>query len=59
MSEHNRRPWRNDEIERRNFEDIVKDVFQEYKDNMMISQSIIDEILCKISKEIRKQLKDV
>ena len=57
MSEHNRRPWKNAEVRRRNFEEIVQDIFQEYKDNMLLSKDIADEILHRISTEIRKQLK--
>jgi endo-alpha-1,4-polygalactosaminidase (GH114 family) len=57
MPEHKRRAWKNDEIKRQNFEDIIRNIFQEYKDNMLISKQIADEILQRITTEIRKQLR--
>ncbi len=57
MAEHKRRPWNNPEVQRKTFEEIVQEVFQEYKDNMLIAKDIADEIMHRISTEIRKQLK--
>jgi signal recognition particle GTPase len=57
MPEYKRRPWSNPEVKRKTFEEIVQEIFQEYKDNMLISKDIADEILHRITTEIRRQLK--
>ena len=57
MPEYKRRPWSNPEVTRKTFEEIVQEIFQEYKDNMLLSKDIADEILHRISTEIRRQLK--
>ena len=45
--------------ERKAFENIIQNVFQKYRDNFMCSQSILDEIMIKATKEIREQLKGI
>lgn len=46
----------NDDLERKAFEKIIHDVFSKYKDNLMCSQSILDEIARDATKQIRQQL---
>jgi len=55
--EHKRRPWNNPYLKRRTFEDIIRDIFQEYKDNMLIAEDVADELLRRITSEIRAQLR--
>ena len=43
-------------LERAAFEEIIKEVFAKYRDNLMCSQSILDEITIDASKKIREQL---
>ncbi|HID39947.1 MAG TPA: hypothetical protein EYP36_10605 [Calditrichaeota bacterium] len=57
MPEHRRRLWNNPQVKRRTFEEIIHDIFQEYKDNMLISNEVADEMLRRITCEIREQLK--
>jgi len=45
--------------ERMAFEKVVHDIFQKYRDNIMCSQSILDEITVKVTNEIRQQLKGI
>lgn len=45
--------------ERQAFEDIIGRTFQKYRDNIMCSQSILDEITIKVTQEIRDQLKGI
>jgi len=56
MTQHQRRPWKNPEVPRKTFEEIVQEIFQEYKDNMLISKDIADEIMKRISEEILRQV---
>ena len=46
----------NEYLERKAFEDIIKNTFQKYRDNLMCSQEIMDSIINDATKEIREQL---
>ena len=48
--------WITQSLERKAFEDIISTTFQRYKDNLMCSQTILDEIIQNVTKEIRDQL---
>ncbi len=43
-------------LERAAFEKIITDVFAKYRDNLMCSQKILDEIVVDASKQVREQL---
>ncbi len=49
--------WIDENLERKAFEDIIREVFQKYKDNMMCSQDTVDSIIRDATREIRHQLK--
>ena len=49
--------WIDENLERKAFEDIIREVFQKYKDNMMCSQDTVDSIIKDATNEIRGQLK--
>ena len=46
-------------LERAAFEEIIKNVFAKYRDNLMCSQKILDEITTEASKQIREQLQRI
>ncbi len=48
--------WITQSLERKAFEDIISTTFQRYKDNLMCSQTILDEIIQHVTKDIRDQL---
>ena len=45
-----------EELERKAFEDIVRNVIMKYKDNVMCSGEIMETIITESTKEIREQL---
>lgn len=51
--------WITEYLERKAFEDIIRQIFTQYKDNMMCSQDILDNIIVAVTSEIRKQLKGI
>jgi hypothetical protein len=51
--------WITDELERKAFEEIIRQTFNRYKDNLMCSQDTIDHIIEDVTKEIRKQLQGI
>ena len=48
--------WVTPAIERKAFEDIITTTFKRYRDNLMCSDAIMDEIIIQVSKSIREQL---
>jgi len=48
--------WVTSSLERIAFEDIISSTFQRYKDNLMCSDAILEEIIEKATKDIREQL---
>jgi hypothetical protein len=48
-----------EQLERKAFEKIIRDVFAKYRDNLMCSQAILDSISKDASAEIRGQLQGV
>jgi hypothetical protein len=51
--------WINDYLERKAFEDIIRQTFLRYKDNMMCSQDTLEKIINNVTTEIRQQLQGV
>jgi hypothetical protein len=49
----------NEKLERQAFEDIFKDTFSQFKDNLMISEDIRDKIVKEAIKKIREQLQGI
>ena len=43
-------------IERKAFEEIISTTFKKYRDNLMCSEAIMEEIIREVSKSIRDQL---
>ena len=43
-------------IERKAFEEIISSTFRKYKDNLMCSEVILEEIIKDATKSIREQL---
>ena len=43
-------------LERKAFEDIIKKTFNKYKDNLMCSEDILNQIIRDSTNEIREQL---
>ena len=43
-------------IERKAFEEIIANTFRKYKDNLMCSEAIMEEIIKVVTKSIRDQL---
>lgn len=48
--------WITENLERKAFEDIIRDTFNKYKDNLMCSQETMDDIIVEATQEIREQL---
>ena len=48
--------WVTPSLERVAFEDIIFSTFRRYKDNLMCSDAILEEIIEKAIKDIREQL---
>ena len=48
--------WIAPDIERKAFEDIISTTFKKYRDNLMCSETILEEIIREVSKSIRDQL---
>jgi hypothetical protein len=51
--------WITDDLERKAFEEIIRQTFNRYKDNLMCSQDTIDQIIKDATKEIRSQLQGI
>jgi hypothetical protein len=51
--------WITPGLERKAFEEIISSTFNKYKDNLMCSDSILEEIIKKTTNEIREQLQGV
>ena len=51
--------WITVDLERKAFEEIIRQTFTRYKDNLMCSQDTIDSIIADATKEIRKQLQGI
>ena len=43
-------------IERKAFEEIISTTFKKYRDNLMCSEAIMEDIIREVSKSIRDQL---
>ncbi len=43
-------------LERKAFEDIIASTFRRYKDNLMCSEAILEEMIKIATKDIREQL---
>ncbi len=56
--EHNKR-WITEYLERKAFEEIIRQTFSRYKDNLMCSQDTMDKIISDVTKEIRDQLQGI
>ncbi len=56
--EQNKR-WITDDLERKAFEEIIRQTFNHYKDNLMCSQDTMDQIVTDVTKEIRMQLQGI
>ena len=52
-----RKKWINPDIERKAFENIIREVFMSYKDNLLCSQDTIEDIIKDATSRIRNQLK--
>ena len=48
-----------DTLERKAFEQLIRNVFNKYKDNMMCSKDTMEEIITDDTKKIREQLQGV
>ena len=48
--------WITEYLERKAFEEIIRQTFSRYKDNLMCSQDTMDKIISDVTKEIRDQL---
>ena len=48
--------WITEDLERMAFEDIIRKIFQKYKDNLMCSQDTMNDIIVESTQEIRAQL---
>jgi hypothetical protein len=46
----------NEKLERKTFEDIIKETFSRFRDNFLISEEIRDKIISDATKKIREQL---
>ena len=51
-----RKKWINPNIERKAFENIIREVFMRYKDNLLCSEDTIEEIIKDATRRIRNQL---
>jgi hypothetical protein len=51
--------WITEYLERKAFEDIIRQTFERYKDNLMCSQDTLDAIIKSTTSEIRKQLQGI
>ena len=51
--------WITQDLERKAFEDIIRNTFEKYKDNLMCSQDTMDDIIVDATREIREQLQGV
>ena len=49
--------WVAPNLERKAFEEIISTTFKKYRDNLMCSEAILEEIIREVSKSIRDQLK--
>jgi len=48
--------WITEDLERKAFEDIIRTIFNKFRDNLMCSQETMDDIIVESSQEIRAQL---
>ena len=48
--------WITPGLERKAFEEIITRTFQRYKDNLMCSNAILEEIIRRVTNDIREQL---
>ena len=48
--------WITDKLERKAFEEIIRNTFEKYRDNLMCSQDTMDDIIVDATREIREQL---
>ena len=48
--------WITPNIERKAFEEIISSTFKKYRDNLMCSEPILEEIIHEVSKSVREQL---
>lgn len=46
-------------LERKTFEEIIKETFARFRDNFLISEEIRDKIITDATKKIREQLQGV
>jgi len=46
----------NENLERKTFEELIKDTFSRFRDNFLISEEIRDKIIKDATKKIRDQL---
>jgi hypothetical protein len=51
--------WITEHLERKAFEEIIRQTFIRYKDNLMCSQDTLDEIIKSVTTEIREQLQGI
>jgi len=51
--------WITEYLERKAFEDIIRQTFIRYKDNLMCSEDTLDEIIKSVTTEIREQLQGI
>ena len=51
--------WITNYLERKAFEDIIRQTFLRYRDNMMCSQDTLEKIITGVTKEIREQLQGI
>ena len=51
--------WITEYLERKAFEEIIRQTFSQYKDNLMCSQDTMDKIISDVTKEIRDQLQGI
>ena len=49
----------NQYLERKAFEQIIRQTFEKYKDNLMCSRDTMDSIIQDVTKEIRQQLQGI
>jgi len=51
--------WITIDLERKAFEEIIRQTFNRYRDNLMCSQDTMDHIIDDAAKEIRSQLQGI
>jgi len=51
--------WITEYLERKAFEEIIRQTFTRYKDNLMCSQDTMDKIISEVTKDIRDQLQGI